>query len=213
MAFATKRQWPRNTVLLHAGAKAGGLYVLLSGRARVLITGDSGREVTLSYLNAHDFFGEMGLFDDQRCLASVQTMEPSDVLHLSKADFMRCLAENLQFGMFITRAVVKRLREADRQIESLALMDVYGRVARVPTDLAELVDGRHVIVKLPSKREIASITGATREMVHRVMKDLEVSGHIQIDKRRIVLLDKLGTRRPPVVTHFFKGSAPRQLHA
>jgi CRP/FNR family transcriptional regulator, cyclic AMP receptor protein len=198
-AFATVKRYPRNTIVLRIGAKASGLYVILSGRAKVLIPDDTGREVILSHLNAPDFFGEMGLFDDRRCLASVKTLEPSEVLHISRADFMRCLSENVELGMRLTRAVVKRLREADRQIESLALMDVYGRVARVLMDLAEQVDGKTVIVKPPPKQEIASMIGATREMVYRVMKGLQASGHILIEKRRIVLLDKLGTRRPPVV--------------
>ena len=199
MTFATVRRHPRNSFVLRAGARAGGLYVMLSGRAKVLIPDDMGREVILSHLGALDFFGELGLFDDQRCLASVQTLESSEVLHISKADFMCCLSKNPELGMSLTRAVVKRLREADRQIESLALMDVYGRVARVLTDMAEQVDGKPVILKAPSKQEIASMIGSTREMVYRVMKGLQASGHILIDKRRIVLLDKLGTRRPPVV--------------
>jgi CRP/FNR family cyclic AMP-dependent transcriptional regulator len=199
LEFATVRQYPRNTFLLRAGAKAGGLYVILSGSAKVLMSGDTGREVTLARLGAQDFFGEMGLFDDQQCIASVETLEPSEVLHISKAEFMRCVSENPQLGMRITCAVIKRLRDADRQIESLALMDVYGRVARVLTEMAELVDGRHVILKAPTKQEIANMTGATREMVQRVMKGLQDRGHIQMDKRRIVLLDKLGTRRPAVV--------------
>lgn len=199
MACATVRSHSRKSVLLRAGAKTDGFYILLSGRAKVLIVGDTGHEVTLSHLRAPDFFGEMGLFDDKRCLASVQTQEPSEVLHLPKANFMRCLSENPALGMYMTRAIVRRLRDADRQIESLALLDVYGRVARVLTDMAELVDGKRVVLQPPSKCEIASMTGATREMVHRVMKSLQVGGYVQVDKRRIVLLGKLGTRRPPAV--------------
>ena len=199
MAFATLRRYPRNSVVLRAGAKASGLYVLMSGRAKILIADDAGREVILSHLEAPDFFGEMGLFDDRACLATVQTLAPSVLLHMSKADFMRCLSTNLDLAIRITRALIKRLRDADRQIESLALMDVYGRVARVLTDLAEKDDGRPVIVKPPSQQEIASMIGATREMVNRVMKDLQATGHILVDKRRIVLLDKMGTRRPPLI--------------
>ena len=155
--------------------------------------------MTLATLKTQDFFGEMGLFDDQQCIATVETLEPSEVLHISKAEFMRCVSENPQLAMRVTCAVIKRLREADRQIESLALMDVYGRVARVLTEMAVVVDGRHVILQAPTKQEIANMTGSTREMVSRVMKGLHESGHIQIDKRRIELLDKLGTRRRHVV--------------
>ena len=198
-AFATLRRYPRSTVILRAGAKASGLYVMVSGRAKVLISDDAGREVILSHLEAPDFFGEMGLFDDRPCLASVQTLESTELMLISKADFMRCLSKNPELGTRITRAVIQRLRDADRQIESLALMDVYGRVARVLMDLAKQVDGKPVIVKPPSQQEIADMIGATREMVHRVLKGLQATGHILIDKRGLVLLDSLGTRRPPVV--------------
>jgi CRP/FNR family cyclic AMP-dependent transcriptional regulator len=93
--------------------------------------------------------------------------------------------------MRVIRALVKRLREADRQIESLALMDVYGRVARVLLDLSENVEGKRIVGKAPPKQEIARMIGASREMVSRVMKDLQTSGHIRVDKRRIMLLSDM----------------------
>lgn len=93
--------------------------------------------------------------------------------------------------MRIIRAPVKRLREADRQIESLALMDVYGRVARVLLDLSDNMDGKRVVTKAPPKQEIARMIGASREMVSRVMKDPQTSGHIRVDKRRIMLLSDM----------------------
>ena len=197
--FATRKLYARNSFVLRVGAKASGLYVMLSGRAKILIPDDKGREVILAYLTAPDFFGEMGLFDERPCLASVQILEPSELLLMSRADFMRCLSNNSDLAMRLTRAVVARLREADRQIESLALMDVYGRVARVLMNLAVQVDGKHVILKPPAKQEIASMIGATREMVQRVMKGLQERGHIVVDKRGIELLDELGTRRPPLI--------------
>ena len=84
--------------------------------------------------------------------------------------------------------MMKRLRDADRQIESLALLDVRGRVARVLNDLAENVEGRRVIRKAPSRKDIAHMVGASREMVTRVMNDLKKSGRVQLDKRAIVLI-------------------------
>jgi CRP/FNR family cyclic AMP-dependent transcriptional regulator len=83
------------------------------------------------------------------------------------------------------------LRDADRKIESLALIDVYGRVARLFLDLAEEVDGMWIVRSSPPKQEIARMIGASREMVSRVVKDLQKRGYIRADKRKVFLLDKI----------------------
>jgi len=188
---ATLRRYARNTLILREGEETDGLYIMLSGRAKVLIPDDEGHEVILAVLGPRDFFGEMGLLDDQPRSASVETLEPCELMRVGKSEFLRSLHDNFELAMRIIRALVKRLREADRQIESLALMDVYGRVARVLLDLSESVDGKRVVGKAPPKQEIARMIGASREMVSRVMKDLQQSGHIRVDKRRILLMSDM----------------------
>ena len=194
---ATLRRYPRSTLILRAGEETDGLYVMLSGRAKVLIPDDEGHEVILAVLSQRDFFGEMGLLDDQPRSASVETLEPCELLRLGKAEFLRSLHDNFELSMRIIRSLVKRLREADRQIESLALMDVYGRVARVLLDLSDNVDGKRVVAKAPPKQEIARMIGASREMVSRVVKDLHDKGVIRAEKRKIFVLDRhsMGSRR------------------
>jgi CRP/FNR family cyclic AMP-dependent transcriptional regulator len=189
----TVRKCPRGTFIVRAGETTDGLYVILSGRAKVLIPDAEGREVILAKIGPREFFGYMGLVDDHPRSASVRTLETCELMCVSKAHFMRCLSGNSELAMRIIRELVRRLRDADRQIESLALMDVYGRVARVLLDLAENVDGMRVIHKSPPKQEIAHMIGASREMVSRVIKGLQKSGHVRIDKRRIVLVDSPGT--------------------
>ena len=188
------RQYPRSASILLAGQPTNALYVMLSGRAKVLESRPDGREVILSVMGPGDFFGEMALLDDLPCSASVETLEPCELMRISKADFMRCLSADFELTMRIVLALVKRLRHADRQIESLALMDVYGRVARVLLEVAQLIGGIYVIEEAPSRLDLARMVGASREMVSRVMKELRMSSHILVDKRRIVLLDKPGTR-------------------
>jgi CRP/FNR family cyclic AMP-dependent transcriptional regulator len=85
------------------------------------------------------------------------------------------------------KGLVKRLREADKKIGSLALMDVYGRVARLLMEMAETVDGQRVVTKKLPKQDIAKMIGASREMVSRVMKDLQTSGHIEVRAGSIFL--------------------------
>lgn len=184
------RSYPRNAFILRAGEETDALYVVLSGRVKVLIPDEEGHEVILSIMGPQDFFGEMGLLDDQPRSASVETLEPCEMLRLSKAGFINCLKDNFELAMVIIRNLVRRLRDADRKIESLALVDVYGRVARLLLDMAETVDGKLMVPHAPPKQEIARMIGASREMVSRVVKDLQMRGLIRAEKRRVFILDK-----------------------
>ena len=186
-----QRSYPRNSFILRAGEETDALYIILSGRVKVLIPDDQGREVILAVMGTNEFFGEMGLLDDQSSSASVETLESCQMLRLSKAGFMTCLKDNFELAMTIIRNLVKRMRDADRKIESLALMDVYGRVARLLLDQAEEIDGAWIVRSAPPTQEIARMIGASREMVSRVIKDLQQRGYIRAEKRKVFLLDKI----------------------
>lgn len=181
----------RNAKIIGAGDPTDSLYIVINGRLKVLMSDEQGREVILSILGPGEFFGEMGLLDDSPRSATVMTLEPCDLLTISKTDFKRRLAENFDLSLMVMRGLVKRLREADQKIGSLALMDVYGRVARLLLEMAEDVGGEKVVVKKMSKQDIAKMIGASREMVSRVMKDLQRSGAIVPRGRSIVLRSKI----------------------
>src|SRR5687768_17685646 len=191
------RRFPRGSYVMRAGEETDALYIILAGRAKVLIPDDDGNEVILSVIGPNEFFGEMGLLDDQPRSASVETMEPCEMLRITRSAFLGCLKDNFDAAMKIIRNLVKRLREADRKIESLALIDVYGRVARLLIEMAQPVDGQWIIEKAPPKQEIARMIGASREMVSRVVKDLNDKGVIRAEKRKIYVLGRqtIGSRR------------------
>jgi CRP/FNR family cyclic AMP-dependent transcriptional regulator len=193
--YVQHRSYPRNVFVIQAGDETDSLYVILSGKVKVLIPDDQGREVILSVMGPHDFFGEMGILDDQPRSASVSTLEPCEMLRLSKAGFINCLKENSEVAMLVIRNLVKRLREADRKIESLALIDVSGRVVRLLVDMAQEVDGRLVVPRTPPKQEIARMIGASREMVSRVIKELQSKGLIRAERRSMVIVDRNISRR------------------
>jgi CRP/FNR family cyclic AMP-dependent transcriptional regulator len=201
LAGVQHRSYPRNSFILRAGEETDALYIVLSGRVKVLIPDEEGHEVILSVMGPHEFFGEMGLLDDQARSASVETLEACEMLRLSKAGFTTILKDNFDLAMLIIRNLVRRLREADRKIESLALIDVYGRVARLLIDMAQVVDGKWVVEHAPPKQEIARMIGASREMVSRVVKDLHRKGLIRAEKRRIYVLDKLSMQKRATTRH------------
>jgi CRP/FNR family cyclic AMP-dependent transcriptional regulator len=189
--MVTRRSVPRGTLVLNAGDQTDSLYIVLSGRLKVLMSDSDGKEVILSILGPGEFFGEMGLIDDSPRSASVLAIEPCELLSISKRDFKTCLAQNFEMAMAVMKGLVRRLREADRKIGSLALLDVYGRVARLLLDMSESVDGQKIVTKRLPKQDIAKMIGASREMVSRVMKDLQMGGYIEMRGSNIVLRDTI----------------------
>ena len=187
--MAGVRKVPRNTTLVRVGDKTDALYVLVSGSAKVLNRDVEGREVILTLLGAGECFGEMSLIDGSPRSADVVSCEPCELLVIAKSDFAHALSENVDLCLNIMKSLADRLREANRKIESLALLDVYGRVAKLLLDFSELEDGRRVIRRKVSKQDMAKMVGASREMVSRVMKDLERSGYIRVEEGCIVLTE------------------------
>ena len=186
-----RRSFPRGTTIIAAGDVTDSLYVVISGTLKVTMSDESGREIILSMLGPREYFGEMVPIDENTRSASVIGLEPCELMVLSKDDFRKCLLENFQMAMTVLRGLVKRLREADRKIGSLALMDVYGRVARLLLDMSETIDGRRIVTRKIVKKDIAKMIGASREMVSRVMKHLQAGGYIDVRGNSIYLNDNI----------------------
>jgi CRP/FNR family transcriptional regulator, cyclic AMP receptor protein len=187
----TRRSLPRSSTVMASGDPTDSLYIVLSGRLKVMMSDAEGKEVILSILGPGEFFGEMGLIDDAPRSASVVSIEACELLSIAKRDFKKCLAENFEMAQAVMRGLVRRLRDADRKIGSLALLDVYGRVARLLLDMSETVDGEKIVTKRLPKQDIAKMIGASREMVSRVMKDLQMGGYIEVRGSNIVLRDTI----------------------
>lgn len=174
-----KRKLRRGELVVEQGRKSNTLFILLNGRARVLTSDARGREVILAVLESGDYVGEMSMIDNEPHSATVRCEVQTDVLVLGRSDFARVLPDNSSLSYAILRGLVRRLRHANRQIESLALLDVYGRVARTLLEMAEDIDGVKTVRGKVSRQDMAKVVGASREMVSRVMKDLEGRGVIE----------------------------------
>jgi CRP-like cAMP-binding protein len=179
-AAVVKRRFRRGEVLVEQGKKSHALFILLSGRARVMTSDSRGREVILATLHPGDYLGEMSLIDHEPHSATVRADLQTDALVLGSEAFAHCLPASGSVADALLIGLVRRLRHADRKIESLALMDVYGRVARALMELAEpQEDGRLLVRDKVSRQDVAKMVGASREMVSRVMKDLQERGFIE----------------------------------
>ncbi|MBC7609203.1 MAG: Crp/Fnr family transcriptional regulator [Polaromonas sp.] len=175
-----KCRFKRGESIVEQGKKSNALSIILTGRARVVTTDARGREVILATMQPGDYVGEMSLIDNEPHSATVRAEIQTDVLVLGRLEFARCLPENSSMAYAVMKGLVQRLRHADRKIESLALMDVYGRVARALLEFASVdAQGNSVIRDKVSRQDLAKMVGASREMVSRVMKDLEERGFIE----------------------------------
>ena len=189
VGMVMRRGAPRGTAVMHEGDSADSFYIVVSGRLKVLVGEADGKETILTILGPGECFGEMSLIDDQARSATVIAIEACELLVIARRDFRRSLVENSDLAMAVMRVLVRRLREADRKIGGLAMLDVYGRVARLLLDMSETVNGQRVVTRRISKLDIAKMIGASREMVHKVMKDLQVDGYIEVKGSTIVLRD------------------------
>ncbi len=190
-----KRRFRRGEVIVEQGCKSNALFILLNGRARVLTSDQRGREVILAVLQPGNYVGEMSLIDGEPHSATVRAEVQTDMLVLGRNEFSRCLPDSSSLSYAVLRGLVARLRSADRQIESLALLDVYGRVARTLLDMAEDDKGIKIIRGKVSRQDMAKIVGASREMVSRVMKDLEDRGVIEtLENGSVVIKERLHSR-------------------
>ncbi len=188
-----KKRFKRAEAIVKQGDTSAALYIVLSGRARVIMSNEMGREVILARLGAGDCIGEMSLIDGEPHSATVSADGQLDVLVLGRQAFLHCLNDSSVFADAVMRSLVRRLRSADHKIESLALLDVYGRVARTLIEMASRNDDEQlVIADKVSRQDIAKTVGASREMVSRVMKVFSESGHIEeLADGRVLLHDHL----------------------
>ena len=190
-----KSRFKRGESIVEQGKKSDALSIILTGRARVVTTDARGREVILATMHPGDYVGEMSLIDNEPHSATVRAEIQTDALVLGRLEFARCLPENSSMAYAVMKGLVQRLRHADRKIESLALMDVYGRVARALLEFA-VVDakGESIIRDKVSRQDLAKMVGASREMVSRVMKDIEERGFIETrSDGSIVVKDRLNS--------------------
>jgi CRP-like cAMP-binding protein len=192
----TKQRFKRGECIVTEGETSNALFIILTGRARVLMTDKRDREVILALLQAGDHVGEMSLIDGEAHSATVQAEVMTDTLVLGRKEFLRCLSENSAMAQSVMRVLVQRLRSADQKIGSLALMGVYARVANVMLDSAVAdAQGGMMIPRKVSRQDVAKMVGASREMVSRVMKDFEEQGFLQtLDQGLIRVHDR---RRAP----------------
>ena len=171
-----RRRYARGQVIFTQGDPGSSLCVIEEGRVRIAVGSDEGKELVLRVLGPGDFFGEMALLDDEPRSATVVAMENLEIMTIWRQDFLQILQQNFSITKKVLAELSNRLRDAASRIESLATMDVYGRLARFFLELAkndgkELENG-YIAVTRPTHQAIANMIGTSRETVSRLIHDL-----------------------------------------
>lgn len=189
---SSSRSFPKNTVVIHENDPADSLFIIESGKVKVYCSDKNGKEFIMNTQSEGDYFGELALLDDSSRSASVRTVEKSSFCIIYKDDFNRVLEEHPNIARKLIRNLASRVRKLTADVKSLALQDVYGRVANVLMDLAEeRGDGSLFIPEKLTQQDIADRVGASREMVARILKDLTIGDYIRFEGRHIIINTRL----------------------
>lgn len=195
LARCHRRRYPSKATILYQGDASDALYYILSGSVTVLREGEDGHEIVLAYLNPGDFFGEMGLFDDQGGRSAwVRTRSPCELAEITYPRFRQLTSEDPEILFLLASQMALRLRHTSHKVGDLAFLDVAGRIARALLDLAAQPDamthpdGMQIRV---TRQELGRIVGCSREMVGRVLKEMEIKGLLEAHGKTIVVF---GTR-------------------
>jgi len=185
------RSYPKNTVFITEGDSSDSVFVVLSGRVKIFLSDSEGHEMILDMQGPGEYVGEMAL-DGKPRSASVMTMEPTAFSVVGRDPIREAIRHNPDFALDMISKIIDRARLATNSVKDLALLDVYGRVARLLLNMAVETDGKLAIPDKLTQQEIAERVGASRDMVSRIFRDLTAGGYIKVENRMITI-----TKKPP----------------
>jgi CRP/FNR family transcriptional regulator, cyclic AMP receptor protein len=186
------RTYPKNTVFITEGDSSDSVFVILSGKVKVFISDTEGHEMILDTQGPGEYVGEMALDGNPRS-ASVMTLEPSTFSVAARDPIREFIRQNPDFALDMISKIIDRARIATSSVKDLALLDVYGRVARLLLNMSvDSGDGKLTIPDKLTQQEIAERVGASRDMVSRIFRDLTAGGYISVENRFITI-----NKKPP----------------
>jgi len=186
-----RKRYSKNTILFSKDDESDSLYILLRGKVHVIARDEQGREIVLSVIGPGEYFGEMAALDGGPRSATIVTREPSEILIIHSDEFRDSLSSNPDLMFNLVRVLLERLRKADEKIESLAFMNVYGRVSSFLMQAAKFNGEKWIIREPLTHQKIADMVGSSRETVSRIVKELQDAGYITIQKKKITIHKKL----------------------
>ncbi|MFW2440088.1 MAG: Crp/Fnr family transcriptional regulator [Arenicellales bacterium] len=184
-------RFTRNSVIITEGDYSDSLYIINTGKVKIYISDDNGREMLLRNLGPGAYFGELAFLDKKPRSASAITLCACQLSVISSKNLMQCLDNNPEMNASFLQVLVKRLREATESQRRLALMDVHDRLSMTLLSLSKEINGIRIIEPKPTQQELADMIGASREMVSRILKDLKTAGYIESCGTSLIIIKTL----------------------
>lgn len=183
---AVTKTYGKNAMVVTEGEFTKSLYVIISGKVKVYLNDENGKELVLDSKGPGEYFGEMVLDEGPRS-ASVVTTEPSTFAVISTAQFKDVLLKHPEIALIVIKNLIRMGRTLNENIRSLAMLDVYGRVSRMLLDLAVEKGGMLAIPEKLTQQEMANRVGTSREVINRILRDLAAGGYIRVEGKTIII--------------------------
>lgn len=206
LAYCAVLRVPPRTPIIRVGAPSSSLFFVIEGSVAVLMEGENGHEIVVAYLNRGEFFGELGLFQNQPTRSAWVLSRGACMLgEMSYAGFRELARQDPELLFALAGQMATRLQRTTGKVRDLAFLDVTGRIARSLLDLCEQPDamthpdGMQIRI---SRQELGRIAGCSREMAGRVLKSLEEHGLIAAAGKTIVVRGaRPGSLKPAPLSH------------
>ena len=188
------RRYRKGTILIHESDVGESLFIILAGQVKAYSVDANDKEITFGVFGSGEYLGEMALDGGSRS-ASVITLQATTCSVVTRTTLLAFIAKRPEFALELLSKLINRLRLTTTSARNLAFIDVYGRLTSVLLALAKpQADGTLRIEERITHQEIASRAGCSREMVSRILKDLETGGYVRVEERRIIIVKKLPLR-------------------
>lgn len=182
---AKTAKFPKQATIITEGDETSSLYVILSGKVRVFGSDDKSKEVTLLIQEAGTHFGELALLSDEPRSATVVTLEKTVCGIISKSDFINWLGLHPDVAIALLGVLSEKIRYLTEKVKQMALSNVYERTIKVLYEMAQKEGDVLVIQNRPTQQELATMVGASREMINKIMHELTKGAYIVIQDKTL----------------------------
>jgi len=198
-SVSSSKSYDKNQMIIHKSDEGDTFFSIITGKVKVVLTDEEGKEYIVGILKSMEFFGELALLDGEPRSATVVALEPTEVVVIRREDFLKQVTCNPELCIKIVGVLGARLRKANKQIADLAFLDVCGRLASMLLGLAETQESprtdQGIVVDIDySRTELANLVGTTRETLTRGLKTLENMGYILLKKNKLIITNETGLR-------------------
>jgi CRP/FNR family cyclic AMP-dependent transcriptional regulator len=184
----------RGDLVFQEGEQGAEVFLVLTGKVKILRTAADGRENLLAVLGPGEVFGELSLFDPGPRTATARALEAGELASLAHDQLQTWLAERPDAAGVLLRVLARRLRRTNDAMTDLVFTDVPGRVAKALLALAERFgqprDGGIAVAHGLTQEELAQLVGASRETVNKALADFAARGWLRLGTRSVVVLDE-----------------------